>query len=109
MEKETKTLKQVIEYYGGNGAVIIDCGNGSAGPRWLALEDMDEDTLDIEMIEQESNTDAYDPDLSDCQDTLLEAVRGLGGDLATYPDNDMYASEWISSDQHPGYTYKIIF
>jgi hypothetical protein len=104
-----KTLIEIIEYFGGNGCVRIDAGNGSAGPCWIPVEQIDPEDGAVMMYEHDNSTYAYNTDNSDCQDTLLEAVRSAGVGLDTYPDNNMYASDWLSSAQHPGYQYRFIF
>lgn len=95
-----RTLRELIDEHDANGVVMIDAGNGSAGPRWVPLEGIDEDMLSVSMgrhMSAPANRDA----------------RSATGD-------DKYivrwASDWIEDDDRGGdfevqnpWRYRLLF
>ena len=95
-----RTLRELIDEHDANGVVMIDAGNGAAGPRWVPLEGIDEDMLSVSMgrhMSAPANRDA----------------RSATGD-------DKYivrwASDWIEDDDRGGdfevqnpWRYRLLF
>ncbi len=108
------TLRELVDQYGANGFILIDDGNGSAGPSWIEWdEEMDEAYGDTEMSAAKASDLAYAGQNDDNTDTLDKVAKYVVRD---YSSDEMYASEWIEDDdrnapyqaQNP-YSYRIIF
>jgi len=103
----TTTLKDLIEQHGANGYVLIDVGNGSAGPMWLDY-DPEDDRLGTVMVPVASCSPAYED--QDVADTVLQVIRKVVHD---YSLGQVYASDWIIEDNNPNssnpYRYRILF
>jgi len=96
----TITLQDLIDEYGGNGFVVDDKGNGSAGPTWAVW---DEDVLsicgDIPMAR------TFDEEIKEIARLVIEPAEDYGGD-------EMYVSPWIRDPEDKGsnpYMFRIIF
>jgi hypothetical protein len=102
------TVRDLMEEYDGNGFVIIDAGNGCAGPMWMQWYDgVASEYGAIEMFAQAATDPAY-PDWAST-DTLLDVCHMVIGKHYT-SDGLIYASDWIvtGSGDNP-YRYRIIF
>lgn len=107
MKKTQKTLRELVDDAGANGIIIIDDGNGSAGPNWSDWSDeIDAAYGDVVMTPAKANDLAYvqNGDGYDSSKTIGDVAKYVVRD---YSIEDMWASEWIAGDN--GYSYRIIF
>jgi hypothetical protein len=95
-----RTLRELIDEHDANGVVMIDAGNGSAGPRWISLEHIDEDMLSLSMSRHMSAPANRDARSATGDDKYI--VR--------------WASDWIEDDDRGGdfetqnpWRYKLLF
>jgi len=89
------TLRELVEEYGANGFVLIDAGNGAAGPAWITWdEEIDDEYGDTEMVEIAPTARAYEDE--EKSETILNVAKDI---ISGYTqDASMYASEWIEDD-----------
>ena len=107
MEKTQKTLRELVDDAGANGFILIDDGNGSAGPGWIDWSDEIDAVYGNTIMMQANTTDkAYEQnnDGYDSDKTVGDVAKYVVRDYST---DEMYASDWIAGDN--GYTYRIIF
>lgn len=115
MEK-TQTLRELVELFGANGFVIIDDGNGSAGPAWVSWDDdIDAAYGNTRMSQVDSTAYAYeyaDTDEYQSKDSIAKVVdyvvKYYSCDDGAMSPATRYASDWIACNRN-GYKYRIIF
>jgi hypothetical protein len=101
---KTKTLRDLVEEFGGNGVIRIDDGQGSAGPAWLEWDEaLDKALGEPEMHPAKITDRAYDSD-NDSTKTLEDIAKYVVRDYST---DEMYASDWLDGDE--GYFYRLVF
>ena len=110
-EEETTmaTLRELVDEFGANGVIMIDAGNGCAGPAWIEWdEEIDAELGDVEMLPVTTDAPAYEDDEN--EDTILDVAKYVIRDYST--DGEMYASEWIEDDNRGGsnpYRFRLVF
>lgn len=103
--KNYKTLRDLLAEFFGTGCVVIDCGSGSAGARWLPEEDL-ADKLDTPMHVCRAD-DHADFDGSGTIRTLGRIVKEVTGQTVS---GTVYASDWIVTGQGDNpLRYRLIF
>jgi hypothetical protein len=80
-------LSRLMIETGANGVVVYDAGNGSAGPRWVPVDDLTADMLTSEMEPCKPEDNAGRDD-----DTTLGQIMADVLQEGTIPE---YVSDWI--------------
>ena len=97
--KETQTLRELVEYYEADGFIIID--SGSSGPTWIDWgEDIDAIYGGVVMTDAKLDDRAYNEGVL----TIICNVRGGSQGMRRV----VYVSDW-SAPAPDGYKYRIIF
>lgn len=107
-----RSLSELVEYYGANGFVVDDAGNGCAGRCWVPWDDdTAENYGDVEMYETDCD------DFVGCDwphnETLIQVIQDVI-DYDRPDDGKLWASEIIERCEGDFvdancYRYRIIF
>ena len=90
-----ETLAQLMDKYDGNGFILIDDGNGSAGPQWVKWDEESEYSFgNLEMTETGNNAPAYEPESG-----LNDTIGGIAKMILGEPQETHFISDWQSDGE----------